>query len=842
MNRTMIVAAAFCMAAGTCLAQDLDPVPDARAWAQVLARWDFDKDAGGWEAVQDVKLKAEGGLLKLEMTGLDPHLRTRLSAPLPGPLGVKIRMRTGAAGPAQIFWTTTRREQFAADLHRTFAVRSDNQWHEYLVELDTRQSVTGLRIDPGIAAGQAEIDYVEVSALLSYPVVFDRFRSEGGAVEAVIRNRSDKAVELVAAGRTLTLQPGQKETLKQVAPAKQPFESVSITLAAKGVQPRTRTAVVYHPAIAADWIVLKSEKLTVKVARDGSGAVLERAGKVAAVISPLVGREGQIRRLKVVKQMPSAVEFAEGPIQAGLAVGEDELAVVIKSADEIVEGPVVRAIGGLEQGLLAGLEYLGKGESTSSKLDIETPAHMRFEPNLLHVTMPLMVARTERACVAMLWTDMAVQPTYACPNFVDGAYDEHRMSLKSRLVQSVVRVFDGTVEDAVAWTLGKIALPEPPQRPRDSKAQMELAMKALNGPLKNADGWGHCAEARWVRRPHADIASTIWRITGQAPQVDRLVHGGSHVRNEAIYFVTGRAQQWLEHSRAQAKGTMAAQQADGSFRYKGPYQKGHYEDTSSGQCGTHAARLLEFAYQTGDKEALAAGIKALDYIKRFRVPRGAQVWELSLHTPDILASAYLVWAYVRGYELTGREDYLKEARRWALSGVPFVYLWGRHPVMPYATIAVYGATNFRAPLWIGLPVQWCGGVYGYALTLLARYDDSVNWRRLAEGIYVSAIQQTYADGPHAGCLPDSWELAAQRPHPPDINPCAIISLQLAVEGKPDGLVTATNAKHRVTSPYPVVIRDNKAHIEGVAGTKYQVLVDGKVVGVTSKGKDVIDLE
>ena len=842
MNRLSMILAVVSCAAGLCPAQDLDPVPDVKAWGRVLARWDFDKDAGGWQAVQDVKLNVQGGLLKLEMTGHDPHLRTRLSTPLPGPLGVKIRMRTSASGPGEVFWTTTRQDHYQADVRRTFAIQGDNQWHEYRVELDTRQSLTGLRIDPGIAAGQAEIDHVEVCALLAYPVVFDRFRSAGGVVEAVVRNREDKPVDLETAGRTLTLQGGQSETVKQAAAGKRPFESVSIVLAPKGIQPRTRTAVVYNPAAAGDWLTLRSEQLVVKVARDGSGAIIERSGKVPAVIAPLVGREGQILRLEVVKQTPTAIEFAGGGVQAALAVGGDELAVVIKSGDAAVEGPVVRAIGALEQGLLAGLEYLGKGESSSSKLDIETPAHMRFEPNPLHVTMPLMVARTERACVAITWTDMAVQPTYACPNFVDGAYDEHRMSLKARAVQSVVRVFDGTVEDAVAWTLGKMTLPEPPARPRDAKAQMELAMKALNGPLKNADGWGHCAEARWARRPHADIASTIWRITGQAPQVDRLVPGGSHVRNEAIYFVTGRAQQWLEMARSQAKGLMAAQQADGSFRYHGPYRKGHYEDTSSGQCGTHAARLLEYAWQTGDKEALAAGLKALDYINRFRVPRGAQVWELSLHTPDILASAYLVWAYVRGYELTGREDYLKQARRWALSGVPFVYLWGRYPVMPYATIAVYGATNFRAPLWIGLPVQWCGGVYAYALTMLARHDDSVNWRRLAEGIYVSAIQQTYADGPHAGCLPDSWELAAQRPHPPDINPCAIISLQLALEGKPDGLTTAANAKHRVTSPYPVVIRDNKAHVEGVAGTKYQVLVDGKIVDVASKGQDVIELE
>ena len=105
---------------------------------------------------------------------------------------------------------------------------------------------------------------------------------------------------------------------------------------------------------------------------------------------------------------------------------------------------------------------------------------------------------------------------------------------------------------------------------------------------------------------------------------------------------------------------------------------------------------------------LAAAVKTLDYAKRFRTPRGAQVWEIPLHTPDMLASAYLVWAYVRGYELTGNEEYLREARKWALTGIPFVYLWSDYPVMLYATPPVYGATNWQAPFWIGLPVQWVG--------------------------------------------------------------------------------------------------------------------------------------
>ena len=58
-------------------------------------------------------------------------------------------------------------------------------------------------------------------------------------------------------------------------------------------------------------------------------------------------------------------------------------------------------VGELEQGLLAGLEYLDRGEHSSSTLDIETPEHLRFEPDPMKVTLPLMAFVTDLASVAM---------------------------------------------------------------------------------------------------------------------------------------------------------------------------------------------------------------------------------------------------------------------------------------------------------------------------------------------------------------------------------------------------------------------------------------------------------
>jgi hypothetical protein len=169
------------------------------------------------------------------------------------------------------------------------------------------------------------------------------------------------------------------------------------------------------------------------------------------------------------------------------------------------------------------------------------------------------------------------------------------------------------------------------------------------------------------------------------------------------------------------------------------------------------------------------------------VPRGAQTWEIPLHTPDILASAHMLRANVLGYELTGDREFFDEARYWAWSGVPFVYLdrptdTGRVGI--YATIAVLGASNWVAPNWIGLPVQWCGLVYADALLDLWFHDRDPRWKLLADGIISSGYQQSWPAVSGAvisrtarerqGLLPDSFILESQQRSDPAINPATLL--------------------------------------------------------------------
>ncbi|MBC8373543.1 MAG: hypothetical protein H8E53_08115, partial [Planctomycetes bacterium] len=76
---------------------------------------------------------------------------------------------------------------------------------------------------------------------------------------------------------------------------------------------------------------------------------------------------------------------------------------------------------------------------------------------------------------------------------------------------------------------------------------------------------------------------------------------------------------------------------------------------------------------------------------------------------------------------------------------------------------------------------------------------------------------------------------------PSINPCALVSLQLALDGKVDSVSVATDAKRRIASPFPVTIDKGKVRIQGKRGLTYQVLIDGeRIVTIESKGIDEVD--
>ena len=847
--------------------------PDAPAWlAEPLREWTFDRGDEGWAAEHECASAAEGGLLRVRSTGADPFLHCKVDLAA-GQLLLMIRARSRTGGDGAVYWTTDQSPQRGEDKVAHFPLKHDGQWHETAVELLAPGRLTDLRIDPGGAPGEFDVDWIRLIRRRPHPLSIERVERADGQVSFEVKNLGAEPLQFSAAGQTHTLAGGASVSIDRPIDGTRPLEVVSLELQAKDLPPVRRTIFVHNPQAQADWIVRPLGDFTLRIAPDGSMARIESNGQLAAIVGPLVHCQGKLPELKLVADAPAlrrvagvdghrrdalvdeppdlrlsggslaldpghpTVQFQGQGVALSISAAGKEISVLIDS-QQTCEGPVVRAIGDLEQGLFAGLEYLGKGEKSSSKLDIETVEHLRFAPDPLKVTVPLMTLVTDRVSAAMTWKDMQLQPVYATPNFFDAAGD-HRMTLRGKRIEATIRLDHASLEETIRWAVARVGLPPLPEAPRSPQEQWKTCLAALNGPLKTEAGWGHCVQDNWARQPFADMASTVWRLSGEAPALPRLVPGGAHVPNDSIYFVTGRAQQWLDHQSAQAKDIIRQQQPDGSFRYDGPYRRGHFEDTASGVCARPAALLLEYAYVSGDPAALRAGVRTLEYMKRFRTPRGAQVWEVPLHTPDLLASAYLVWAYVRGYELTGQKDYLEQARKWALSGIPFVYLWSRYPIMLYSTPPVFGATDWRHS-WFGLPVQWVGLVYAYSLNMLAPHDNSLDWNHLARGILLSGEQQQYPTGPHVGLLPDSFAPASQQRRPADINPCALVSLRLVLDGQLDALCVASAGQHRIAAPFPTTIRDGQAHVRAKAGVKYQVIIDGRrIVELESHGDDVV---
>jgi hypothetical protein len=143
-------------------------------------------------------------------------------------------------------------------------------------------------------------------------------------------------------------------------------------------------------------------------------------------------------------------------------------------------------------------------------------------------------------------------------------------------------------------------------------------------------------------------------------------------------------------------------------------------------------------------------------MERFRVPRAAQVWEVPVHTPDILAAAEAAEAYLEAYRFSRDPRWLRDAVAWARRGFPFVYFWSdpQRPFLVGASIPVFGASWMQGS-WFGRPVQWNGLRYAEAILKVAEYDQTYPWRQIAAAITHSAIHQQDTEGENVALWPDS---------------------------------------------------------------------------------------
>ena len=250
-----------------------------------------------------------------------------------------------------------------------------------------------------------------------------------------------------------------------------------------------------------------------------------------------------------------------------------------------------------------------------------------------------------------------------------------------------------------------------------------------------------------------DDAAVRKRLDDRAARVARTHDGPVPVAGD-FGFLYGDPVSHIGALDTQLIGLLGSQDADGGWRYRTRVEQGgvfkgrdyaglgHDGYEANGLVARNAWTLLRGHRLTGDKRLLDAGLKALRYMEKFRVPRAAQVWEVLAHAPDILAAADACQAYVEGYKATADQRWLDRAVYWAWAGIPFVYQWGVDDFrwMRYASIPIFGSTWWTCT-WYGRPVQWNGLRLAFALAELSELDQSFPWMTVANGITISALYQ-----------------------------------------------------------------------------------------------------
>ena len=785
-------------------------------------------DAAGsaqWKALSMSVFTPLAESLQVESSGHDPYiLLPPIETPRAGTFEFRIRMKNTMNPSAEIFWMTTKQPNSCADNAVRFGFVPDGEWYTYSAQFTTTDPLTLLRFDPGASAGVAEIAWVEL-----YDVVY------GEAPTNPTPWVDPKWTEKVSEWKTIS------------------SGNVKINFDAGGTG-----ALVFLNDKAVGEIY--------PLAHWNPSLPLGGIKRVPFYEEPNVGgvqrlpfwSTGGLFPVKFTSSTVSTIAFTipevEGNLRFNLENSELRLDL---TANTDFFGPVFRPYGEMQQAVLSGVEYLEKGEHSSSTADIETPEHLRFAPSPMDITWQFMSVVTDRAAFGLVWNNPDAQPIFATPDFILGDSTKHHMGLHGQWLSGTLKITPpnkhntlSDLDSLILWAFHKLGgVPDLPKRLRNDEEQRLLNLAAFEkscivGP--NLTGWLHAAipgseQEFFPLKYGSDFVSSIWQLTGKLPATAKrkLDFGGGHLPNPASFFLMEQAEDFRHWKRNESVKIRGKQRPDGSFPYKGIYLKGHWEDTASGHCGNALYQLL-YTYQIlGEPVALEVALKGLEFANKYTVPRGAQVWELSLHTPDIMGSSRMCMANVWAFEATGDQKFLDHARRWAITGLPFVYLWEKKPlagkddpVMLYATTPVFGATSWIAPNWIGLPVQWCGLDYGEACFMLSKHDKTIDWRKIAEGILITAERMQYAEGPSIGLLPDSYVLTTQKPQPFDISPSVLVQQRRRFQGNLAALdvVVSDDAKLRVVAPYKTTIdKEGLIKIDSVPGVPFQYIVNGQEV-------------
>jgi len=450
--------------------------------------------------------------------------------------------------------------------------------------------------------------------------------------------------------------------------------------------------------------------------------------------------------------------------------------------------------GGLkDEAWVPGLEYLSSEEQSSNKLDAVYPISERYVPHPHRITIPLLAVVKDSMLVSLQWdmlqkwdgTNIKPSAVFSSPNHHEGQ-DNHLMAL---FVPSVPEwVNENEREASKPYKLGKnkpvtlkaqmvadypaklinsvdhwfsaFGVPDMPEMPRTFEEGIRLSLDGENFRyVPEKKGWYGTSNKAYGAGPNPDLCVYMWIDSIRTPDAGRKQQLRGRVLEVAKKLGTGRginlslhlgkAYLAMKGEMSRIRSLRASQKPDGGWAWTPPDKQkeilGKKGKEVSGITARNARDLMRIARITGDSVCLSTGMKALKFLETVdRIPRGGQTWEVPLHTPDVIVAADACMASIDAYRITADKHYLDEARYWAYTGIPFFYMWKlpERPIMLYASIPVLGATMYVGS-WFGQPVQWCGIAHIYPLLHLAKYDNSLPWRKLAEGMTICSMQQQF---------------------------------------------------------------------------------------------------
>lgn len=782
-------------------------------FAQELPQFDFTKPetVREWQPTHDIaKLESGAEGMTISITGNDPYtVGPPRDYPADVPLWMTIRLKSDIEGDAQIFyWNDAPSENKSVRFNVL-----ENQWIEKRVALPPLGKDFRLRFDPPGSRGTAIVAFLHFE-----PRILPK---EPQWPRPTAPNTQP------ANGLLARVYSGDLYLMGGSGPGVNNFDlRVNRQKVAVGFN---RPLVGYNIGNQTRWI-------------DFSQA----AGKRSFPAKNSMIFNHQLR------DDDGALWIWQQSFQSGKFPGtiEVESNITVDQDREIIFLPVLTLLPGVDsfgesktQAIFPGLEYLDN-EPSSSESDIRGPQSKRQVPNSAKITMPMMAVQNGDSYVGLAWKEDSGNPDkfsalFDSPdrifhsgghvmgvvfpgsdgeNRVEGSLlPYHGETLKAnQSLKLNALLFGGhgdsavdAVKQFVAWN----GLPKVPDEGTFEDYNALASAGWLDSKIREGDLFRHAFWPGFEAHAAADAPMLMeYLATQKSPRADELKAVAktalarvkpedynsasvSHITYPVAALVYGGVEQNAERAAQKARDLLNRFEPDGRVLYQkrpdgGDLGSTHFAPDANGLTAQVVESLLENATFAGDVDLIKQGIEKLRALDKFKntVPRGAQTWEVPLHTPDILASAHLLRAYTLGYELTGDAHFLEQAKYWAWTGVPFVYL--RNPtskaVGAYGTIAVLGATQWAAPVWFGQPVQWCGLVYADALYHFAPHDPTGPWKQVADGITATGIQFTWkqTDKERQGLLPDYYLLRPQMSSGPAINPGTVQTNAIRLFNKP----------------------------------------------------------